>query len=162
MSRLFSGKLKPMCQHLAAAFGITWAGLLAHADGLPANPSVQAGAVRFDTSDASRLRITQTSGKAIIDWEQFSIARGSSVQFIQPSSAAIALNRVTGTQESRIDGSVLANGQVWLLNPNGVLIGRSGEVQAAGFLATTLGIDERDFTEGRVQHDVRRLASDAR
>ena len=50
---------------------------------------------------------------------------------------------------------VLANGQVWLLNPNGVLIGRSGEVQAAGFLATTLAIDQRDFIEGRFRFSAR-------
>ncbi|NDC75995.1 filamentous hemagglutinin N-terminal domain-containing protein, partial [bacterium] len=60
----------------------------------------------------------------------------------------IALNRVTGDQLSLIDGSLLANGQVWLLNPNGVFIGQGGQISSRGFLGTTSSIGNDDFMAG--------------
>jgi autotransporter-associated beta strand protein len=58
---------------------------------------------------------------------------------------------VTGHQASVLNGQIVANGQVWLLNPNGVLIGKTGRINSHGFLATTMGISDNQFLQGRYQ-----------
>jgi filamentous hemagglutinin family protein len=62
------------------------------------------------------LTVTQTSGKTAIDWQGFSIGAGQSVKFRQPGASSVALNRVLGSDPSRIYGHLTANGQVFLVN----------------------------------------------
>lgn len=100
------------------------------------------------TSGQNGHTITQSTRKAVIEWQDFSVDEGGLVRFIQPDSNAITLNRVTGSQRSRINGTIEANGQVWLLNPNGVMIGNQGRISAAGFLATTSALSNEDFLAG--------------
>ncbi len=116
---------------------------------MPAGASVRAGDVSFSAAAANRTVVTQTSAKAVIDWRTFSVGVGNSVQFVQPSASAIVLNRVTGTQQSQIQGSLTGNGQLWLLNPNGVLIGAGGQISSAGFLGTTHALADSDFLAGK-------------
>lgn len=118
------------------------------------DPTVRSGTATIDLSNTNHAVITQQSNKAIIDWRQFSIPSGSTVQFVQPSASSMALNRVTGTQASQIDGNLLANGQVWLLNPSGVMIGNGGSINTASFLASTLDINNNDFINARYRFDV--------
>lgn len=99
----------------------------------------------------SQSTVIQTSNKAIIDWRNLSVGQGDSLNFVQPSSTAIALNRITGASVSQIDGLLNANGQVWVLNPNGVMIGKTGQINAAGFLASTMSISNEDFIQGKYQ-----------
>ena len=133
---------------LAASVG-TMLALPALAE-LPTGATVRAGTLSSVISGAAMV-LTQSTPKAIIDWTSFSIGRGNTVQFIQPDSNAIALNRVTGTAPSAIDGGLRANGQVWLLNPNGMLIGASGQINSAGFLGSTRALSDADFIAGRYQ-----------
>ncbi|MCX7138747.1 MAG: filamentous hemagglutinin N-terminal domain-containing protein, partial [Proteobacteria bacterium] len=116
---------------------------------VPSGATVRAGSVSFAAPAANQVVITQSSAKAVIDWRTFSIGAGNSVQFIQPNASAIALNRVTGSQASLLQGSLSANGQVWLLNPNGVFIGAGGQINSAGFLGTTRALSDSDFLAGR-------------
>jgi len=117
------------------------------------DPTVRSGTATIDLSNTNHAVITQQSNKAIIDWRQFSIPSGSTVQFVQPNASSMMLNRVTGTQASQIDGNLLANGQVWLLNPSGVMIGNGGSIITASFLASTLDINNNDFLNGRYRFD---------
>ena len=117
------------------------------------DPTVRSGTATIDLSNTNHAVITQQSNRAIIDWRQFSIPSGSTVQFVQPSASSMMLNRVTGTQASQIDGNLLANGQVWLLNPSGVMIGNGGSINTASFLASTLEINNNDFLNGRYRFD---------
>ena len=133
---------------LAASVG-TMLALPALAE-LPTGATVRAGTLSSTLSGAAMV-LTQSTPKAIIDWTSFSIGRGNTVQFIQPDSNAIALNRVTGTAPSAIDGGLRANGQVWLLNPNGLLIGAGGQINSAGFLGSTRALSDADFIAGRYQ-----------
>ncbi|MBT5231283.1 MAG: filamentous hemagglutinin N-terminal domain-containing protein [Methylococcales bacterium] len=94
--------------------------------------------------------ITQTSNKVIIDFQQFSIGADEILQFIQPSSSAIALNRVVGGQSSLIQGKLLANGQVFLINPNGITFATTAKIDVSGIIATTLNITNGDFLENRL------------
>ena len=85
--------------------------------------------------------------RSIISWQDFSIAEGETTQFVQPSSNAAVLNRVTSNTPSQIFGNLLANGNVYLMNPNGILVGASGVINTGGFLATTLDQWTSDFFE---------------
>lgn len=115
-----------------------------------ANP--QGGIViRGDASisgGAGQTVIDQRSDKAVINWQKFSIQRGEVTRFKQPRSQSIALNRVTGAEVSKIQGSLKANGNVWLVNQNGIVIGQDAVIDAHGFVATTSDIADDDFMAG--------------
>jgi filamentous hemagglutinin family protein len=70
------------------------------------------------------------------------------VRFLQPGQTAVALNRVTGVDPSTILGQLIANGQVFILNPNGVVFGSSAKVDVAGLIASTLKMSDADFMAG--------------
>lgn len=92
--------------------------------------------------------INQNGQRVAIDWSSFSVGAKEAVRFNQPNAAAIALNRVTGRESSTIQGSLTANGQVFIVNPNGVLFGKGAQVNVGGLVATTLGISNQDFMAG--------------
>ena len=97
------------------------------------------------------MSVTQTSQRAIINWNSFSIGQGNSVTFVQPSASSAILNRVTGSTTSTIAGQLNANGQVYLVNPNGIAITSTGAVNVGGgFVASTLGITDKDFNNGNL------------
>ncbi len=116
---------------------------------LPSGGTVVGGAASIANLDANHQRITQTTDRAIINWQTFSIGASDYVQFIQPSTSSVALNRVTGGTPSSILGSLSANGQVFLVNPNGVYFGPGSQIDVAGLVATTLDIGDGDFMAGR-------------
>ena len=89
--------------------------------------------------------ITQTTANVAINWQRFDVRAGESVTFVQPSSSAVALNRVIGADPSTILGSLSANGNVFLVNPNGILFGRGASVNVGGLVASTLAIGDADF-----------------
>ncbi|MDB5857424.1 MAG: putative heme-hemopexin-binding/utilization protein, partial [Ramlibacter sp.] len=130
---------------LALAMLLTVAGA-AHA--APSGGTVAAGAAGIATS-GTRTTITQTTPSAVINWQGFGIAAGESVQFKQPGASSVALNRVVGSDPSAIFGTLSANGQVFLTNPNGVLFGKGASVNVGGLVASTLGITDTDFMAGR-------------
>lgn len=118
---------------------------------LGANPQgaqTVSGKVTIQTVDPKNLQI-QASDRAIIHWKDFSIAQGESTRFIQPSAHASVLNRVTGNMPSHLNGLLQANGKIYLINPQGILIGKEGRIDTAGFLASTLDLLNEDFLKGR-------------
>ncbi|MEY3548063.1 MAG: hypothetical protein RLZZ552_430, partial [Verrucomicrobiota bacterium] len=58
------------------------------------------------------------------------------------------LNRVTGSEASVISGALSANGNVFLVNPNGVLFNAGAQVDVGGLVASTLSIRDNDFLAG--------------
>jgi filamentous hemagglutinin family protein len=92
--------------------------------------------------------VNQTSQRMAIDWTQLSTAAGEALQFNQPNAQAIALNRITGSSPSTFLGSLTANGQVFILNPNGILFGAGSQVNVGGIVASTLGMNPTDFMNG--------------
>lgn len=112
---------------------------------LPEGESVVSGSATFDRSTASSLSITTFSDKLIVNYNSFSIASQETVNFIQPSSSSIALNRVVGVDPSSIMGTLTANGRIFLVNPNGVIFGPNSYVDVAALVASTLNITDEDF-----------------
>ncbi|HSO07064.1 MAG TPA: MBG domain-containing protein [Pelomicrobium sp.] len=117
------------------------------APALPTGGQVTAGRAAISQSGA-QMTIRQATPKAAIDWQAFGIGAGESVQFVQPGASAIALNRVLGQDPSVILGRLSANGQVFLLNPNGVLFGSGAQVNVGGIVASTLSLSNDDFMAG--------------
>ncbi|HYF17334.1 MAG TPA: filamentous hemagglutinin N-terminal domain-containing protein, partial [Ramlibacter sp.] len=98
---------------------------------------------------STSLVLTQGVDRAIANWQSFSIGAGHSVQFVQPGASSVALNRVLGQNASQIFGSLTANGQVFLVNPNGVLFAPGASVNVGGLVASTLNLSNEDFLAGR-------------
>ncbi len=110
------------------------------------------GGVSSGTATISQIgkitNITQSTSKASINWNKFGIKADEVVNFIQPNKNSITLNRVIGNERSIIDGALNANGQVWILNSNGVLFGKNASINTAGILATTKDISDTNFQKG--------------
>ena len=129
---------------------LTLLGLSLATPGAYSNPSganVRFGDVRLERS-GNQLRVFQGTDRAIIDWNDFSIRGGESTRFRQPRSASAVLNRVRGGDISRIDGSLFANGNVFLLNPNGIVVGKTGVIDTGGFVGSTLDVSDEEFLAG--------------
>lgn len=141
----FRGKLLAACFSAA----LVMASIMPSA--LYANPqggSVAAGSATISNS-GNQTTINQSTNKAIINWQGFSIGPQETTQFVQPSSSSISLNRVTGNNNpSQIEGALRANGQVWLINPSGIMFHKGSQVNVAGILATTANIKDADFMAG--------------
>ncbi|MBP7242374.1 MBG domain-containing protein, partial [Amaricoccus sp.] len=116
---------------------------------LPSGGKVAAGKATIAKAGPGRMQIRQRSKSAIVNWKGFSIGRGDRVDIDQPSRKAAILNRVTGSTKSSIRGQLSANGKVYLVNPNGVEITRTGRVKAHAFVGSTLDISDRDFRKGK-------------
>jgi filamentous hemagglutinin family protein len=84
----------------------------------------------------------------VIDWTKLSTTSNEALVFNQPNAAAVALNRVTGSSPSTLLGSLSANGQVYILNPNGVLFGAGAQVNVGGLVASTMRMDAAAFMNG--------------
>ncbi|MBL8471414.1 MAG: filamentous hemagglutinin N-terminal domain-containing protein [Rhodocyclaceae bacterium] len=119
---------------------------------LPQGPEVAHGAVAISAPSAKSMQIN-AGNQSVINWRGFSIGSGESVRFVQPSAASTVLNRVTGQDASQILGQLQANGRVFLINPNGVVIGPGAVIDTAAFVASTLGMTDADFLQQRLRFE---------
>ncbi|MEX4185985.1 filamentous hemagglutinin N-terminal domain-containing protein [Haemophilus influenzae] len=108
---------------------------------LPQEENVVFGNVKIEKT-ADKMTINQETNKAQINWKSFDIGKNKEVEFKQPSTSAVAYNRVTGGNASQIQGKLTANGKVYLANPNGVIITKGAEINVAGLLATTKDLEK--------------------
>ncbi|MBO9535701.1 YDG domain-containing protein [Herbaspirillum sp.] len=107
----------------------------------PLGGQVSAGSGSI-SSAGTTTTITQSSQNLSLNWNSFNIGRQETVNFVQPSASAIAVNRITDTNGTQILGQLNANGQVYLINPNGILFGSGAQVNVGGLVASTLGISD--------------------
>ena len=134
---------------VAIAVGLAFATDGGRALALPEGGQVTAGQGSIGTPANGSLTVTQQSNRMAIDWQRFGIRAGESVHFAQPNPSSIVLNRVIGNEASQIYGRLSANGQVFLLNPNGVLFAPGSQVNVGGLVASTLKLSKEDFMAGR-------------
>lgn len=85
---------------------------------------------------------------AIIQYSSFDIAPHEIVQFIQPGANSRVLNRILSGAPTRIDGQLLGNGQIYLVNPSGVIFGKDSVVNAGALYAAAGNISNRNFLAG--------------
>lgn len=149
-----------MFSNFFSSFALIGAALFAHHSlaqspaplTLPTGGKVVAGnaaITQSQTATSATLNVNQTSQRAVVNWDSFNVGKNATVNFNQPNQNAVTLNRVTGANASVIDGAIKANGQVILVNPNGVTFGKGAQVDAAGVVASTLDISNKEFMEGK-------------
>lgn len=136
---------------LALSLALTFSGYGVYAN--PTGGQVVEGSAAISSS-ADTVTINQHTDRAIINWQSFSINEGETTRFNQPSADSIALNRITGQDPSRILGNLSANGQVWLVNPNGIYFGPNASIDVSALLATTHDIGNQDFMAGRFDFNI--------
>jgi filamentous hemagglutinin family protein len=112
-------------------------------------------------SDGTTMTITQNEGKdkVIINWDSFNIGSAAAVRFYQgsgtpgtadwrPNSNYAALNRIGNASPTVINGSLTADGKVYLINRNGVFFGPQGKVQVQSLVASAFDMSDDDFKAG--------------
>jgi filamentous hemagglutinin family protein len=134
-------------RHLLATAILTLVSVPAYAGGLPTGGQIVAGSGTISQT-SNTMTVTQGSDKLVTNWQSFSIGKGDTVNFVQPSSSAVAFNRVLGSDVSVIQGALNANGRVFLVNPNGVLFTPNAQVNVGGLVASTLDMKTADFLAG--------------
>ncbi|WP_395408716.1 beta strand repeat-containing protein [Pseudoduganella sp. UC29_106] len=110
-------------------------------------PQVVAGQAAF-SQQGNVFSITNTPN-TIINWQSFSIAPNEITRFIQQNADSKVLNRITGQDPTKILGSLQSNGQVFLINPNGVLFGKDARIDVNGLVASSLSLSNADFLAGK-------------
>jgi filamentous hemagglutinin family protein len=123
---------------------------LAHA--APTGSQITSGSGSVSQS-GNTTTVLQSSNDLFLNWQSFNVTASEVVNFVQPNSSAIAVNRILGNSGSQIFGHLNAIGQVWLINPNGVLFGRGAQINVGGLTATTL-----DVNDAALSSNVRDLA----
>ena len=136
---LKGGKISLVVSALLGATTISFAA--------PSGGVVTSGSATI-SQNGTTTNINQSTQKATINWQKFSVASNETVNFNQPNVNSITLNRVIGNEKSIINGALNANGQVWILNSNGVLFGKNASINTAGLLATTAQLSDTDFNAG--------------
>ncbi|MFT5722556.1 MAG: filamentous hemagglutinin family protein [Motiliproteus sp.] len=120
----------------------------------PGGGEVVTGSAGIDQSGLTTT-ITQSSQNLSLRWDSFNIGAAEAVNFVQPGASSIAVNRILDTNGSQILGSLSANGQVFLINPNGILFGRGAQVNVGGLVASAL-----DFNQAGIDGDIRSFSGD--
>ncbi|HEX4365441.1 MAG TPA: filamentous hemagglutinin N-terminal domain-containing protein, partial [Rhodopila sp.] len=113
----------------------------------PRGGTIIAGQVSISQT-ATQTTVNQASQRAIANWQSFDVGSQQTVQFQQPSSSAVILNRVVGPNPSEIAGRIQANGQVVLVNQAGVVFDKGAQVNTAGLVVSAAGISNSNFMAG--------------
>jgi len=105
--------------------------------------------------------IDQFADRVILNWESFNVAEGARVVFNQPREISVALNRIFDQSPSQLLGAIDANGQIYLINPNGFVFGADSRINTNTLLASALNISDRVFNDtglaGAVDSDIAAL-----
>ena len=118
---------------------------------LPGNGNVIAGTIEggFNGSwtQGNQMNLHQTTQNAIVTWDSFSIGANASVTIRGDHNNFNMLNYVTGSESSQIYGKLNSyvgdkqGGNIYLVNPNGVQIGNSAEINVGSLHIANKKID---------------------
>ena len=95
---------------------------------------------------------TQTGSNLFHSFQTLNVLTGESATFTGPAGIDNVISRVTGGQESQINGllrSTVPDADFWFLNPAGVMFGQGAEVDVPASLFISTG-DEVRFDNGAV------------
>ena len=157
-----SARAAALAAQSAVPNGLTAGGLVVAPGAVPSVTDGGAGLwqganlpIQTPAGGRTQVEIKQTQAKAILSWSSFNVGRETDLYFNQTAGGAdvanwIALNRVTdpGLAPSRILGSIRAEGQVYIINRNGIIFGGSGQVNVHTLIASSLSLDNDQFMSG--------------
>ncbi|RDU99588.1 YDG domain-containing protein [Trinickia dinghuensis] len=145
VSETARGRTKGTGTKLAVAALALTAAVAQVAQAAPSGGQVVSGAGHIGSSGTTTT-IVQSSPTMSVNWNSFNVAPQETVNFVQPSKSAIAVNRIFDTSGSQILGKLNANGQVYLINPNGIVFGRGAQVNVGGLVASTLDVNDASLS----------------
>ncbi|TCH65734.1 YDG domain-containing protein [Acinetobacter sp. ANC 4862] len=134
---LFSFSLLPLSIHAAIVN-----------NELPTGAQINSGSAQI-LQAGNTLNINQNSQNLSTNWNTFNIGQNATVNFNQPNQSSTAINHVLDSNASQIMGRLNANGQVFLLNPNGVVFSKTAQVNVGGLVASTLNLTDADIENGK-------------
>ena len=109
--------------------------------------NVQGGFADGSWSQGNQMNLHQTTQNAIVTWDSFSIGANASVTIRGDHDNFNMLNYVTGSESSQIYGKLNSyvgdkqGGNIYLVNPNGVQIGNSAEINVGSLHIANKKID---------------------
>lgn len=112
----------------------------------PEGASVARGNVNITQNGAETL--IRASNNSIINYRSFDIGRGETVRFLQPSADSRVLNRINSAKPTQIDGTLTANGRVYIINPAGVVFGQGSVINTVRLYAAAGKLSDQDFVRG--------------
>jgi filamentous hemagglutinin family protein len=133
---------------LIAAFTPHYATAQVASTQLPGGGSIAGGTGTINAPSGASLTIDQTSARMAINWSSFDIGSAATVTFNQPSTSSVVLNRVVGGNPTQIFGHLNSNGQVFLVNTNGMIFGSTAQINVGGLVASTLNQSPSNFMSG--------------
>lgn len=115
---------------------------------LPGNILSQIGNVNADRN-GNTMTITQGQHNAVIKWDKFDVGGNATVNFKGPDKDYNTLNYVSGGSLSQIYGTINANnnGNIYIVNPAGVQIGNSAQINVGSLYVSTKYLDESKFEQ---------------
>jgi len=125
------------------------------ANGATADPNLPQGGQVIGgqatiTQQGNNMDVNTSTDRTAINWHQFNVGPDNKITFNQPGGHSITLNRVIGGDASKIYGAITSNGQLILVNPNGIMFGPKSHVSARALVASAGFVTEeqaRQFAE---------------
>ena len=144
---IFVGNFRILMKYTICTFTIMFTLIALKVWGLPegTTPVVGSGSSSLNGNEM----VITAPDDSIFEYQSFNVAEGETVRFVQPSEQSRVLNRVLGATATNINGNILANGQVYLVNPSGIIFGAGAVVEAAKLHAISGVLSNNDFI-GRV------------
>ena len=93
--------------------------------------------INIQRPDAVTTTITSTALNNVINWQDYSVKQGELVQYDGGAKTNNYLNIVTGANTSNINGKIEGGNNVYIVNPNGVIFGKSAEVNVGNLYVST-------------------------
>lgn len=111
---------------------------------------VTSGSATVSGQGSAHVIVNQNSQNAVINWTGgMDVGTGEWLQFKHPNRDAATLNRDTSGNLTDIGGRLTANGNVFIVNPHGVLFRSGSQVDVGGLVASTADIADDDFMNGK-------------
>ncbi len=109
------------------------------------------------SNNGAITHIEQYTHNAITTWDSFDVQANEHVNIEQPSTQSNLVNIIDSADPSLILGQINANGNLVLLNKNGIVFGETARVDVNGIVASTSSMREEHYndfiTHGTVKLD---------
>ena len=100
------------------------------------------------TQSGTTTTVNQATQNMAINWQSYNVNANERVQYVQPNTSSISLNRILSNNGSTIAGRIDANGKVILVNPNGIFFTPTASLNVGSLIASGLNINPADFMNG--------------
>ena len=110
--------------------------------------------VQTTSNGETTVTITQTGQQALLNWLTFNIGKSTTLDFDQSAGGVnvgdwVAINTVANSiAPSQVLGSIKAQGQVYVIDQNGILFGGASQINVGALVASSLPINQNLVANG--------------